>query len=159
MLGKNCDIIVGTFDNTTLKHSFNAITLGQYAFGIVVRNDSPLAKLDQIKLGDLINHKLLSDPRGISEKNDQLREVIDDKYPKIQIIETNGRYDINTFNQAVEENIALITLTPWKRIHPNLVSVPLETDIHVSYGILSTKFPGSKVENFLLKLSKILNKK
>ena len=156
MLGKNCDIIVGTFDNTTLKQSFDAITLGQYDFGIAVRSDNPLAKLSQISFEDLDNQELLSVPMGISEKNDQLRKIIHDKYPTIKIVETTGRYDMNTFNQAVEENIPLITLTPWKRIHPNLVSIPLETDIHVSYGILTTKFPGSKVDDFLLRLSKIL---
>ncbi|AKP03916.1 LysR family transcriptional regulator [Companilactobacillus pabuli] len=156
MLGKNCDIIVGTFDNTTLKQSFDAITLGQYDFGIAVRSDNPLAKLSQISFEDLDNQELLSVPMGISEKNDQLRKIIHDKYPTIKIVETTGRYDMNTFNQAVEENIPLITLTPWKRIHPNLVSIPLETDIHVSYGILTTKFPGSKVDDFLLKLSKVL---
>lgn len=156
MLGKNCDIIVGTFDNTTLKQSFDAITLGQYDFGIAVRSDNPLAKLSQISFEDLDNQELLSVPMGISEKNDQLRKIIHDKYPTIKIVETTGRYDMNTFNQAVEENIPLITLTPWKRIHPNLVSIPLRTDIHVSYGILTTKFPGSKVDDFLLKLSKVL---
>ena len=156
MLGKNCDIIVGTFDNTTLKQSFDAITLGQYDFGIAVRSDNPLAKLSQISFEDLDNQELLSVPMGISEKNDQLRKIIHDKYPTIKIVETTGRYDMNTFNQAVEENIPLITLTPWKRIHPNLVSIPLETDIHVSYGILTTKFPASKVNDFLLKLSKVL---
>ena len=147
---------MGTFDNTTLKQSFDAITLGQYDFGIAVRSDNPLAKLSQISFEDLDNQELLSVPMGISEKNDQLRKIIHDKYPTIKIVETTGRYDMNTFNQAVEENIPLITLTPWKRIHPNLVSIPLETDIHVSYGILTTKFPGSKVDDFLLKLSKVL---
>src|SRR5699024_10342629 len=113
---KNCDIIVGTFDNTTLKQSFDAITLGQYDFGIAVRSDNLLAKLSQISFEDLDDQELLSVPMGISEKNDQLRKIIHDKYPTIKIVETTGRYDMNTFNQAVEENTPLITLTPWKRI-------------------------------------------
>ncbi|WP_057879865.1 LysR family transcriptional regulator [Companilactobacillus kimchiensis] len=159
MLGKNCDLIVGTFDNSTLKQSFNAITLGQYDFGIAVRSDNPLARLSKIDFTDLRNQKLLSVPMGISEKNDQLRKLINSEYPDIEVVETTGRYDMNTFNQAVEENIPLITVTPWKRIHPNLVSVPLETDIHVPYGILTTKFPGSNVDRFLLELSKIISSK
>lgn len=157
MLGKNCDLIVGTFDNTTLKQSFNAIPLGQYNFGIAVRSDNPLAKLSEISFDDLKDKQLLSVPRGISDKNDQLRDIIDSNYPNIKVIETAGRYDMNTFNQAVEENVPLITVTPWKRIHPNLVSVPLDTDIHVSYGILTTKFPGSRIDKFLFELSKTLD--
>ncbi|MQS75514.1 LysR family transcriptional regulator [Lactobacillus halodurans] len=155
MLGKQCDLIVGTFDNTTLKQSFRAFPLGQYNFGIAVRSDNPLAKLSQITFKDLKNQTLISVPLGISEKSDQLRQTIATDFPEINISETNGRYDMNTFNQAVEENVALITLTPWKRIHPNLVSIPLETDVTVPYGILTTKFPGSNVEKFLLEFSKI----
>lgn len=158
MLGKTCDLIVGTFDNTTLKQSFKALKLGQYDFSIAVRSDNPLAKLSEISFADLSNQALLSVPLGISDTNDQLRRVITKNYPKIQIVETTGRYDMDTFNRAVAENIPLITVTPWKRIHSNLVSIPLKTNIHVPYGILTTKLPGSNVDNFMLQLNKILNK-
>lgn len=158
MLGKTCDLIVGTFDNTTLKQSFKPLKLGQYDFSIAVRSDNPLAKLSEISFADLSNQALLSVPLGISDTNDQLRRVITKNYPKIQIVETTGRYDMDTFNRAVAENIPLITVTPWKRIHPNLVSIPLKTNIHVPYGILTTKLPGSNVDNFMLQLNKILNK-
>lgn len=157
-LGRSCDLIVGTFDNATLKQSFKALQLGQYDFGIAVRSDNPLAKLSEISFNDLKGQSLLSVPMGISDTNDQLRRIIAKDYPQIKVVETTGRYDMNTFNQAVEENIPLITVTPWKRIHPNLVSIPLKTDVHVPYGILTTKLPGSNVDNFMLKLSKILNK-
>ncbi|WP_125588737.1 LysR family transcriptional regulator [Companilactobacillus jidongensis] len=157
MLGRNCDLIVGTFDNTTLQQSFNAIQLGQYNFGIAVRSDNALARLSKIKLSNLSGKTLLSVPLGISEKNDQLRKIINSNYSKIKVIETSGRYDMNVFNQTVEQNIAMITLTPWKRIHPNLVTIPLETDIKVPYGILSAKIPGTDVEEFWLKLSKYLS--
>lgn len=62
---------------------------------------------------------------------------------------TTGRYDINVFNQAVDENDALINLTPWTNIHPNLITVPLKTNIEVEYGILASKQTGSKVKNFM----------
>ncbi|GEO57182.1 LysR family transcriptional regulator [Companilactobacillus bobalius] len=159
MLGKSCDLIVGTFDNATLKQSFKALPLGEYDFGIAVRSDNPLARLSEITFDDLKGKSLLSVPMGISDTNDQLRKIINDKYPQIKVVETIGRYDMNTFNQAVEENIPLITVTPWKSIHPNLVSIPLKTDVHVPYGILTTKLPGSNVEEFLMKITRLLQKK
>ncbi|GAX01998.1 LysR family transcriptional regulator [Secundilactobacillus silagei] len=149
MLGRSSDLIVGTFDSTTLKQSFSAIKLGAYHFGIAVRSDNPLAQLDEITFSDLVNQKILMVPRGISEKNDLLRKQLLAATPSIKAIDTEGRYDINTFNKAVEENIALISLTPWKRIHPNLVTIPLKTDITVPYGLLSTKFPGNRTAAFL----------
>ncbi|WP_371852218.1 LysR family transcriptional regulator [Lactiplantibacillus mudanjiangensis] len=149
MLGRSSDLIVGTFDNTTLKQSFDAIQLGTYHFGIAIRSDNPLAQLTTISFSDLAGQKILMVPTGISEKNDLVRHQLLAAVPDIQIIDTPGRYDINTFNKTVEENIAMITLTPWKNIHPNLVTVPLKTDTTVPYGLLSTKFPGKKTADFL----------
>jgi len=149
LLGRSSDLIVGTFDNATLKQSFRAIELGVYHFGIAVRSDNPLAQLETIQFKDLANQKILMVPTGVSEKNDQLRSEMLNAVPSIKVIETDGRYDINTFNKAVDENIALISLTPWKDIHPNLVTIPLETQITVSYGLLSTKFPGKATDDFL----------
>lgn len=67
----------------------------------------------------------------------------------MEIKYTTGRYDISVFNQAVDENDALINLTPWTNIHPNLITVPLKTNIKVEYGILSSKQASSKVQNFM----------
>ncbi|MFD1417976.1 LysR family transcriptional regulator [Companilactobacillus keshanensis] len=149
LLGRSSDLIVGTFDNATLKQSFRAIELGVYHFGIAIRSDNPLAQLENIRFKDLCNQKVLTVPIGVSEKNDQLRSEMLNETPSIRLIETDGRYDINTFNRAVDENIPLISLTPWKNIHPNLVTIPLETNITVSYGLISTKFPGREADNFL----------
>ncbi|EIW12988.1 transcription regulator, LysR family [Lactiplantibacillus pentosus KCA1] len=154
-LGRSSDLIVGTFDNTTLKQSFSAIQLGAYHFGIAIRSDNPLAQLDEITFSDLANQQVLMVPTGISEKNDMVRAQMLKAEPSIRPLDTNGRYDINTFNETVENNIAMISLTPWKSIHPNLVTVPLRTDVTVPYGLLSTKFPGKKTADFLHELTKI----
>lgn len=158
LLGRSSDLIVGTFDNATLKQSFRAIELGVYHFGIAIRSDNPLAQLDTIRFQDLFNQKVISVPTGVSEKNDQLRSEMLSEVPSIKLIDTDGRYDINTFNKAVDENVALISLTPWKNIHPNLVTIPLETDITVSYGLISTKFPGREIDHFLNAFLKVLKK-
>lgn len=158
LLGRSSDLIVGTFDNATLKQSFRAIKLGVYHFGIAIRSDNPLAQLETIRFKDLDNQKVITVPKGVSEKNDQLRSEMLKAVPSIKLIDTDGRYDINTFNKAVDENIALISLTPWKNIHPNLVTIPLETKITVSYGLISTKFPGKETDSFLNAFLKIFNR-
>lgn len=158
MLGHSSDLMVGTFDNTTLKQSFSAIKLGVYHFGIAVRSDHPLAQLEEINFSDLADQTILMVPRGISEKNDLLRDELLTTTPSITTIDTTGRYDINTFNQAVEENVAMISLTPWRSVHPNLVTVPLKTEITVPYGLLSAKFPGNRTASFLQEFVRTNNK-
>lgn len=149
MLGRECDIMIGTFDQATTRSLVTAIPLGTYRFGIAVRSDNPLATKETVTLADLAGQKLLMVPTGISEKNDLLRKQILKANPGIEIRDTAGRYDINVFNQAVAENDALINLTPWINIHPNLVTIPLKTKIEVEYGILAAKHADRKVQTFM----------
>lgn len=149
MLGHDCDIMIGTFDQATTRSLVTAIPLGTYQFGIAVRSDNPLAAKKEVSVEDLADQKLLMVPTGISEKNDLLRDQILKANPDVEIKYTAGRYDINIFNQAVDENDALINLTPWTNIHPNLITVPLKTNIEVEYGILASKQADSKVQNFM----------
>ncbi|WP_288639661.1 LysR family transcriptional regulator [uncultured Lentilactobacillus sp.] len=158
MLGQECDIMIGTFDQATTRSLVTAIPLGTYQFGIAVRSDNPLADKEEVSITDLKGQTLLMVPTGVSEKNDQLRQEILTADPEITIKYTNGRYDINVFNQAVDENDALINVTPWKNIHPNLVTIPLKTNVEVEYGILAPKHATEKVKNFMNVVSKYVSK-
>ncbi|ANZ66906.1 LysR family transcriptional regulator [Secundilactobacillus paracollinoides] len=149
MLGRDFDIMIGTFDRATTRSLVQAIPLGTYQFGIAVRSDNPLATQAIVSIGDLQDQTLLMVPNGVSEKNDQLLHEILRINPNISINYTTGRYDINVFNKAVNDNSALISLTPWENIHPNLVFVPLKTSIQVEYGILAAKTTDMKVQNFI----------
>lgn len=156
MLGHQCDIMIGTFDQATTRSLVNAVPLGTYQFGIAVRSDNPLAKKEEVTIEDLKDQTLLMVPTGVSEKNDQLCQEILNVDPEVSIKYTNGRYDINIFNQAVDENDALINLTPWEDIHPNLVTVPLKTDIEVEYGVLASKNATAKVKHFMERVRQLI---
>lgn len=127
----------------------DAVPLGSYRFSIAVRSDNPLAEKDLLAIKDLEDQHLLMVPRGISHKNDLLRAQMEQELTHCKIIETPGRYSLDTFNAAIDKNAALINLTPWEDIHPGLVSIPLATDITVDYGILAAKDAPSQVKEFL----------
>lgn len=156
MLGRECDIMIGTFDQATTRSLVQAIPLGTYQFGVAVRSDNPLATKEEVSIANLKNQTLLMVPTGVSEKNDQLRQEILEEDPNISIEYTTGRYDINVFNKAVDDNVALINLTPWKNIHPNLVTIPLDTDVEVEYGILAAKHANGKVQAFVQLVKQLL---
>lgn len=156
MLGDECDIMIGTFDQATTRSLVQAIPLGTYHFDIAVRSDNPLAAKHEINYADLKGQTVLMVPSGVSEKNDSLKQELIKKAPDLKIKYTNGRYDINVFNRAVDENWALINVTPWENIHPNLVSVPLNTKIDVEYGVLAAKDAGSDINNFMAILRRII---
>ncbi|WP_218055537.1 LysR family transcriptional regulator [Megasphaera sp. DISK 18] len=148
-LGKTCDILIGTFDQATTHTLVDAVPLGSYRFSIAVRSDNPLAEKDLLAIKDLEHQHLLMVPKGISHKNDLLRAQMEKELAHCQILETPGRYSLDTFNVAIDKNAALINLTPWEDIHPGLISIPLATDITVDYGILAAKDAPSRVKEFL----------
>lgn len=156
MLGDECDIMIGTFDQATTRNLVQAIPLGTYHFDIAVRSDNPLALKSKIDYADLKGQTVLMVPDGVSEKNEALKKELLKKVPDLKIKYTNGRYDINVFNKAVDENWALINVTPWENIHPNLVSVPLNTKINVEYGVLAAKDAGSDINNFMAILKRLI---
>lgn len=156
MLGKECDMMIGTYDQATIRNLVQAIYLGKYHFEIAMRNDNPLAQKAKLSLADLTGKTLLMVPTGISEKNDDLKHQIMVKAPDVKIKYTNGRYDLETFNQAVKEDLLLINLTPWKSLHHELVSIPLETSITVDYGILAPKKASPALSNFLAMLKRLI---
>lgn len=156
MLGKECDIMIGTFDHATTRNLVKAIPLGTYQFGIAIRSDNELATKEEINITDLKNQTLLMVPTGISEKNDQLRSKIIETIPDINIEYTSGRYDIDVFNRTVNNDEALINLTPWKDIHPNLVTIPLKVNIDVEYGVLASRKSNNKVNKFMEKLELLI---
>ena len=151
-LGKTCDILIGTFDQATTRTLVDAVPLGSYHFSMAVRSDNPLAEKERLSLKDLEGHPLLMVPRGISYKNDLLRDRMEKELSHCHILETPGRYSLDTFNEAIDKDAALINLTPWEDIHPGLISIPLETDITVDYGILAAKNAPSQVKEFLSSL-------
>lgn len=148
--------MIGTFDQATTRSLVQAILLGTYRFDIAVRSDNLLATKKKITYQYLEGQTVLMVPDGVSEKNDALKKELLKKVPNLKIKYTHGRYDINVFNRAVSENWALINVTPWENIHPNLVSVPLKTKIRVEYGVLAAKKAGSDINNFMVILRRLI---
>ncbi|WP_270519449.1 LysR family transcriptional regulator [Limosilactobacillus fermentum] len=156
MLGQECDIMIGTFDQATTRQLVVAVPLGAYHFGIAVTSDHPLAHHSRLALNDLAGQRLLMAPRGISEKNDQLRDAIETAAPDVIIEGTRGRYNLDVFNRAADQNLALLNLTPWQDLHPNLVTVPLDTPLTVNYGALASRQALQPVQDFMNRLRQLI---
>ncbi len=52
------------------------------------------------------------------------------------------------YNPEQDGNL-LITLDCWKDLHPSLITIPLETEYKIPYGILYSKNPKKEVLDFL----------
>ena len=80
---------------------------------------------------------------------DGLRDMLEKKYPEIEIVDAPYFYDAGVFNKSERSGCILLTLDAWAGVHPSLVTIPAEWDYRVPYGLLYPKTPSRSVTAFL----------
>ena len=75
-------------------------------------------------------------PHGDSEMNDFIRNDLEKNHPKIQLEDTPHFYDLSVFNRCAETGNVLLTIECWQDVHPGLVSIPVNWDYSIPYGLL-----------------------
>lgn len=121
--------------------------------GIPLRH--PLADRTLLHLDDFDGETIIIVDEGLSEYIDQVRKEILEHCPECRIIDSPV-YDVETFNRCVEENILMLSIQEWKDIHPSIITVPVEWDHVIPYGIMYRENPPETVERFIKEIRKAL---
>ena len=87
--------------------------------------------------------------RGDSGVNDFLRNDLEQNHPQIKIEEVGYFYDLSVFNRCAETGNVLLTVECWKDVHPALITLPVEWDYSIPYGILYSKNAPADVLKFI----------
>ena len=58
-------------------------------------------------------------------------------------------YDTSVFNECEQMNYLMETLDIWADVHPSLVTLPMEWEYEVPYGIIYAKKPSETVRRFI----------
>lgn len=152
-LGKTIDIIVGSCGSTEWKRRCNVHLLGTYKVCCGVPRQHRLAGKTQLVISDLYGETLIMGAGGDTPELDHLRAMLMAEHPGIHIMDTKPYYDANVFNTCEHMNGVLLTLDAWKDIHPSLITIPVDWEYEVPYGIIYPKEPSADVKQFLSKIS------
>ncbi len=87
--------------------------------------------------------------RGESAVLNQMRDDILESHPRIKIVDAPNFYDTSIFNECEQMNYLMETLDIWTDIHPSLVTLPMEWEYAISYGIVYAKKPSKAVSEFI----------
>lgn len=155
-LGDRFDLLVGSFDSKETLARANYLVLGYYKLCVAVPQGHPLATKKKLELQDLHGERLVKVKRGETERLDHFQDVIQLTHPQIIIQEADYYYDVDTFNACEQNGTLLLTLDAWADVHPSLVTLPVDWDYTVPYGILYAKEPTDAVTRFLQILHGIL---
>jgi DNA-binding transcriptional LysR family regulator len=135
-LGKKFDFLIGVCDSKAWLSLCNFLPLGRYKKMIAVSREHRLAKKDRINLDDLYGETLMMVKKGDSGVNDFIRNDLEQNHPKIRIEDTSQFYDLSVFNHCAESENVLLTIECWKDVHPGLVSIPVNWEYSIPYGLL-----------------------
>lgn len=148
-LGERMDLLVGSFNSKRMQEHANYLVLGHYHLCVAVPKGHPLADKKMLSLQDLHGEHLMMVKNGDTEFIDHFQDMLKMTHPQILIEEADYYYDMDTFNTCEQTGHLLLTLDAWADIHPSLITIPVEWDCKVPYGILYAKNPTEEVERFL----------
>ena len=114
-----------------------------------VSREHRLAGKKRLEIEDLYGETLMMVRRGDSGVNDEIRNDLDRNHPQIHIEDTPQFYDMEVFNRCAQTGNVMVTLECWRDVHPSLVTIPVEWDHAIPYGLLYAKHPSADIQRFL----------
>ena len=116
-----------------------------------------LAMASELSMQDLNGEVLVMPIRGVSEELDAFREEILRDHPSTRIIDSEY-YGVDTFALCEMNSYVLITQPVYEDIHPNLITIPLQTDFSMPYGLVYAKEPTNAADKFIQAVKVIVSK-
>lgn len=154
-LGEKFDFLIGVCDSRIWLSMCQFLPLGRYRKMVAVSRDHPLAAKERLEISDLYGETLMMVRRGDSGVNDFLRNDMEKNHPRIRIEDTAQFYDMAVFNRCAETQNVLLTIECWQDVHPGLVSIPVNWDYSIPYGLLYSKDAPEDVLKFVDAIEKM----
>lgn len=148
VLGSKYDLFEGIYGSAGWKGLCQFLELDRTPICCAVPKNHALCGHKQISMHDLDDQYIVMPIEGVSKEMDAFRNYIKEHHPTTQIIDSSY-YGIDTFTLCEVNSYILITQPVYKDIHTNLVTIPLDTDITLPYGLMYANEPSEAVEKFL----------
>lgn len=156
-LGEKFDFLIGVCDSKEWLSRCHFLPLGRYQKMIAVSREHRLAEKSCIDIEDLYGETLMMVRRGDSRTNDFIRNDLEKNHPKIQIEDTPLFYDLSVFNRCAETGKVLLTISCWQEVHPGLISIPVNWDYSIPYGLLYSFHAPENVLRFVKAVESVTN--
>lgn len=157
-LGEKFDFLIGVCDSKAWLSLCNFMPLGRYKKMIAVSREHRLARKSRIDLEDLYGETLMMVKSGDSGVNDFIRNDLENNHTHIHIEDTPQFYDLSVFNRCAETGNVLLTIECWQEVHPGLVSIPVNWDYSIPYGLLYSLNAPDDVKRFVDEAAKLAGK-
>lgn len=153
-LGNQIDCFVSPCDSIEWRTRYSILILNYLPCRIALPRKHRLAKKKQLTWSDLEGETLMLIQRGDSPVLNQMRDDIIKSHPNIKIKDALNKYDTTIFNECDQANCLMETLDIWMDVHPSLVTLPMEWEYEMPYGIVYAKSLSQAVLDFIAVVQK-----
>ena len=147
-LGVHFDLFEGIYGSAGWKGMCQFLELDRTPICCAVAKNHRLAGMKKLTMQDLNGEYIVMPIEGVSKEVDDFRNHIRNQYPMVQIVDSK-RYDVDTFTLCEVNGYILITQPVYTDIHNNLVSIPLETNYTLPYGLMYANEPTVATKKFV----------
>ena len=148
-LGNQIDCFVSPCNSAEWQKQYGIFLLNKLPCRIAVPRKHRLAKKKSLCWSDLDGETFMVLKRGDSSVLNQIRDDILENHPQIRIADVPNFYDTSIFNECEQMNYVMETLDIWADIHPSLVTLPMDWEYEIPYGIVYAKKPSMSVRAFI----------
>lgn len=139
LLGKDFDMFEGIYASAW-DGLCNFKELSRTPVCCAVSPSHKYANKKSLTMSDFRGECLVIPPKGISEELDSFRSQVQSDIPSIQIIDS-AYYGMDTFTMCELNSYILITQPVYSDIHTNLITIPLDTEYTMPYGLVYSNNP------------------
>lgn len=147
-LGMQYDIFEGVYASKGWNGLCQFLQLDTTPICCALSKKHRLSNTKKLTMQDLNGEYLVMPIKGVSNELDAFRNEILEKYPTIQIVDSSF-YDVDTFTLCEVNNYILITQPVYADIHNNLLTIPLETNYSLPYGLMYANEPSEATQKFI----------
>ncbi len=148
-LGGQIDCIVSPCDSDRWRKQHSIFLLDRLPCRIAVPRQHRLARKKSLTWSDLDGETLMIVKSSETPVLNRMREDIAQNHPRIRVADSCGFYDTAAFNECERMNWLMETLDIWADVHPSLVTLAMEWDYEIPYGIVYAKKPSRQMEEFI----------
>ena len=147
-LGTKYDICEGVFASAALKKKCDFLKLADTPVCCAVSKKHRLSGQARLTLDDLNGEHIVMPIEGASAEMDIFRQKIVSDHPEVTIVDS-PYYGVDTFTMCEINQYVLITQLIYADIHTNLITVPLDTDFTMPYGLVYSKDATPATKKFI----------
>lgn len=147
--GKTIDCFIGAYGTSKFERKCSIFHLGWSRCMIAVPKAHHLSAKKKLTWKDIEGESLLLVKEGLSDDIDSIRNDIRDNHPGIKIVSYDHLYDIAVFNQCISRNILMESPEFWSGLHPSIITLPMDWEYRIPYGLLYSKEPTDSMRSFI----------